>query len=135
MLNTLRHIVNNDDKWWKILLKYSKTFRHKIIDTKAVVDFFNTETGMNLTTVFNQYLRHAAIPKLQLRTKKGKLEFRWNVIEDKFNMPVDIKIKGKKHRLYPTNAWEKTKSNINKIEDIEVLTNDFYINVDLLKKL
>ena len=135
MLNTLRHIVDNDDKWWKILLKYSKTFRHKIIDTKAVVDFFNTETGMNLTTVFNQYLRYANIPKLELRKSKGKLEFRWKADESKFNMPVDIKIKQKKYRIYPTNAWEKTKSNINKIEDIEVLTNDFYINVDLLKKL
>ena len=135
MLNTLRHIVDNDDKWWKILLKYSKTFRHKIIDTKAVVDFFNTETGMNLTTVFNQYLRYANIPKLELRKSKGKLEFRWKADESKFNMPVDIKIKGKKYRLYPTNTWEKTKTNINKMEDIEVLTNDFYINVDLLKKL
>ena len=55
--------------------------------------------------------------------------------ESKFNMPVDIKIKEKKYRIYPTNAWEKIKSIINKIEDIEVLTNDFYINVDLLKKL
>lgn len=135
MLNTFRHIVDNDVKWWKILLKYSETFRHKIIDTKTVVDFFNTETGMNLTPVFNQYLRYANIPKLELRKSKGKLEFRWKVDESKFNMPVDIKIKDKKYRLYATNAWKKTKSNINKIEDIEVLTNDFYINVDLLKKL
>jgi aminopeptidase N len=135
MMNTLRHIIDNDDKWWKILLKYSETFRDKIIDTITVVDFFNTETGMNLTTVFNQYLRYANIPKLELRKSKGKLEFRWKADESIFNMPVDIKIKGKKYRLYPTNAWKKTKSNINKIEDIEVLTNDFYINVDLLKKL
>ena len=135
MLNTLRHIVDNDVKWWKILLKYSETFRHKIIDTKTVVDFFNTETVMNLTTVFNQYLRYSNIPELELRKSKGKLEFRWKADESKFNMPVDIKIKGKIYRLYPTNAWKKTKSNINKIEDIEVLTNDFYINVDLLKKL
>lgn len=130
MLNTLRHIVNNDDKWWNILLKYSETFRHKIIDTKTVVDFFNTETDMNLTNFFNQYLRYANIPKLELRKSKGKLEYRWKADESKFNMPVDIKIKGKKNRLYPTNFWKKTKSNINKIEDIEVLTNDYYINVD-----
>lgn len=130
MLNTLRHIVNNDYKWWNILLKYSETFRHKIIDTKTVVDFFNTETEMNLTNFFNQYLRYANIPKLELRKSKGKLEYRWKADESKFNMPVDIKIKGKKNRLYPTNFWKKTKSNINKIEDIEVLTNDYYINVD-----
>ena len=135
MLNTLRHIVDKDVKWWEILLKYSETFRHKIIDTKTVVDFFNTETGMNLTPVFNQYLRHAAIPKLQLRTKKGKLEFRWNVIEDKFNMPVDIKINRKKTRIYPIATWVSSKLKVNSLQNVEVLTNNFYINVDLLKKL
>ena len=135
MLNTLRHIVDNDAKWWKILLKYSETFRHKIIDTKTVVDFFNTETGMNLTPVFNQYLRYANIPKLELRKSKGKLEFRWKVDESKFNMPVDIKIKGKKYRLYPTKNWNNTKYKINNLKDVKLLTDNFYINVDLLKKL
>ena len=135
MLNTLRHIVDNDDKWWKILLKYSKTFRHKIIDTKTVVDFFNTETGMNLTTIFNQYLRYANIPILELRKSKGKLEFRWKADESKFNMPVDIKIKGKKYRLYPTKNWNNTKYKINNLKDVKLLTDNFYINVDLLKKL
>ena len=96
MLNTLRHVVNNDDKWWKILLKYSQTYHNKIIDTETVVTFFNTETGMNLTPIFNQYLRHAAIPKLEWRKTKGKLQLRWKTDETKFNMPVDIKIKGKK---------------------------------------
>ena len=135
MLNTLRHIVDNDDKWWKILLKYSKTFRHKIIDTKTVVDFFNTETGMNLTTIFNQYLRYANIPILELRKSKGKLEFRWKADESKFNMPVDIKIKGKKYRLYPTKNWNNTKYKINNLKDVKLLTDNFYINVDLPKKL
>ncbi|MEO5776154.1 MAG: M1 family metallopeptidase [Flavobacterium sp.] len=130
LLNTLRHIVNNDDKWWKMLLKYSETYRHKIIDTKTVVNFFNTETEMNLTPVFNQYLRHSAIPKLELRKTKGKLEFRWKTDEARFDMPVDVKIKGKKIRLNPTNTWNKTKYSINKIGDVEVQTNDFYIDID-----
>ena len=130
LLNTLRHVVNNDTKWWKMLLKYSKTFRYKIIDTETVIDFFNTETGMNLTPVFNQYLRYAAIPKLEWKKSKGKLALRWKTDETKFNMPVDIKIKGKKYRLYPTNTWHKTKYSISKTEDVEVLTNDFYISVN-----
>ena len=135
MLNTLRHIVDNDDKWWKILLKYSETYRHKIIDTETVVDFFNTETGMKLITVFNQYLRYANIPILELRKSKGKLEFRWKADESKFNMPVDIKIKGEKYRLYPTKNWNNTKYKINNLKDVKLLTDNFYINVDLLKKL
>ena len=129
-LNTLRHVLNDDVRWWKMFLKYSETFHNKIIDTETVVTFFNTETGMNLTPVFNQYLRHATIPKLELRKKKGKLGFRWKADETKFNMPVDIKIKSKKYRLYPTTNWNTTKYKINKLADVEMMTNDFYIDVN-----
>ena len=130
MLNTLRHIVNDDIKWWKLFLKYSETFRNKIIDNQTVINFFNKETRMNLTPVFNQYLKHTTIPKLEYRKTKGKLQYRWKADETKFNMPVDIKIKSKKYRLYPTNTWNTSKYKINKLEDVEVLTNDFYIDVN-----
>jgi len=33
--------------------------------TEDVVAYFNQHTGMNLTPIFNQYLRHAQIPRLE----------------------------------------------------------------------
>jgi aminopeptidase N len=129
-INTLRHVVNDDTKWWKMLAKYAETFRHKIIDTETVVRFFNEETGMDLTPVFNQYLRHSAVPKLELRISKGKLQSRWNADEDKFNMPVDLKIKGQKIRIYPVTTWTTSKIKINSLENVELLSDDFYINMD-----
>ncbi len=130
MLNTLRHIVNDDSKWWKLILDYANTFRHKIIDTQTVIEYFNKETGMNLTSVFNQYLRHTAIPKLEIRKTKSKLAFRWKTNETKFNMPIDIEIKGKKTRVYPTTTWTTSKFKINKLNDVAILTDDFFINVN-----
>jgi aminopeptidase N len=129
-LNTLRHVVNNDDKWWKLLLKFSGTFHHKIIDTKAVITFFNKETGMKLTPVFDQYLRHTQIPKLEMRMENGKLQFRWNADERKFAMPVGVKINGKSARITPTTSWKTSKFKVNSLKDVEVLTNDFYISVN-----
>lgn len=129
-INTLRHIVNNDDKWWKTLLKYSETFRHKIIDTETVVSFFNKETGMELTPIFNQYLRQAAIPVLELKKTKGKLAIRWKADEAKFNMPVDIRINGNKKRIYPVAVWKTTKFKIKSLKKVEVLSDDFYIDVN-----
>ena len=41
LLNTLRHVVNDDDKWWKIILKYSETFKKQIIDIYMLIAFFN----------------------------------------------------------------------------------------------
>ena len=129
LLNTLRHIVDNDEKWWTMLLKYSETYRHKIIDTETVIAFFNQETAMNLTPVFNQYLRYPAIPSLELRMKKNKLEFRWITTVTNFSMPIDIKIKDKKIRIIPKNDWTKSKLKINKLQDVEILKNNFYVNV------
>lgn len=130
LLNTLRHVINDDTKWWKILYKYSQVFRHKIIDTETVVSFFNKEAVMNLTPVFNQYLRYTAIPKLELKANKGKLEFRWKADVAQFNMPVDVKIKNKKYRLFPKDSWTVSKYKITKPEDVEVQTNDFFITVN-----
>ena len=130
LLNTLRHIVNDDTKWWKLILDYANTFRHKIIDTETVITYFNKETGINLTSIFNQYLRHAAIPKLEIRKTKSKLAFRWKTDETKFNMPIDIEIKGNKTRVYPTTTWTTSKFKINKLNDVAILTNDFFINVN-----
>ena len=129
LLNTLRHVINNDDLWWKIILKYSETYRHKIIDTETVISFFNKESGMNLTSIFNQYLRQTTIPVLLMRTNNNKLEYRWSASEPNFSMPIDIKTKGKEVRLTPTSEWKTSKIKINSLKEIEVLTNEFYVTV------
>jgi len=130
LLNTLRHIINDNLKWWSIFLDYSNTYRHKIINTETVITFFNKATGLHLTPIFNQYLRHAAIPKLALRKFKGKLEFRWIADEINFSMPIDIMIKEKKTRVYPTNTWTTSNIQIKNLNDVEFLINDFYININ-----
>jgi aminopeptidase N len=127
-INTLRHIVNNDEKWWKLILKYSETYRHKIIDTETVIDFFNATTGRNLTSVFNQYLRYTAIPKLEIRKAKKGIEYRWKVDEPNFMMPVDVVINNKLIRLEGTSSWKYTPNKVKSLGEIEVLKNKFYIN-------
>jgi aminopeptidase N len=128
MLNTIRHIINNDEKWWKIILDYSNTFKHKIIDTETVVSFFNKASGMDLTPVFNQYLRFTTIPTLDLKIVKNKLYYRWKATETNFNMPIDIIIKGKKTRILPTTTWKKSELSVKSLSNIVVLKNDFLVD-------
>lgn len=131
MLNTLRHIVNDDAKWWAMILKYSETFRKKIIDTETVVDFFNKESGMNLTPVFNQYLRYKHIPVLELKMCNGKLCSRWKTDLKDFAMPVDVMVNNKQIRLYPTTEWsEKPLEGVGNTNDVEVMIKEFFIKVE-----
>ena len=130
LLNTLRSIVNDDTKWWALILKYSQTFKKQIIDTPIVIGFFNKETGLNLTSVFNQYLSYGPIPVLQLNLKGKELEYRWQADEPNFEMPVDIIVKGKIIRLTPTGSWQTQKIKAGDLKDIEPATTRFYIKVE-----
>jgi len=128
MLNTIRHILNDDEKWWKLILDYSNTFKHKIIDTEIVVAYFNEKTGLNLTSVFNQYLRYTKIPKLEMKIDNFKLCYRWNAPEPNFEMPVDIKFKGEKIRINATSKWIKSRIVVESLKDIEIQKNDFLVD-------
>ncbi|HLN95043.1 MAG TPA: M1 family metallopeptidase [Flavobacterium sp.] len=129
MLNTIRNIINDDGKWWSLLYDFSTTFRHKIINTETVVRFFNEKTGMDLTRVFNQYLRHKEIPVLELRRSGEFVEYRWDATEPGFDMPVDISWNGKTVRLTPTSEWKLVKLKISGINAIDVQVQRFLVNV------
>ncbi len=127
MLNTLRHVINDDAKWWAIILKYSETYRHKIIDTETVIAFFNKESGMNLTPIFNQYLRYTTIPGFEMKIEKGKLAYKWNAEEKDFNMPLEVTIADKTIRLTPTTEWQQSKIKITTLDEVVVANNKFYV--------
>lgn len=130
LLNTLRHVINDDAKWWKMLLKYSETYRHKIIDTPTVIAFFNAESGRNLSPIFNQYLKHTNIPLIEVRklANSSNYEYRWKTDEAHFEMPVEFQIRNKKIRLEATNSWKTLHLAHSKNTDQLIITNLFYIN-------
>ncbi|MGL2963477.1 M1 family metallopeptidase [Flavobacterium sp. RSB2_4_14] len=127
MLNTVRHVINDDTKWWKLLFDYYNTFKYKIIDSETVINFFNKESGMNLTPIFNHYLQKTTIPKLDLKITKGKLDCRWTDVDTSFTMPIDVIINNKTIRIDPKSEWTSTKIKIRDIKKVQVLTNHFYV--------
>jgi len=132
MLNTMRHIINDDTKWWKLIYDYSTNFKKQIIETATVVDFFNKESGRNLTPVFNQYLRYAKIPVLQLKLDGKNLQYRWVTDEPDFTMPIEVAVNGKNIRLEATNNWQSTATEATSLTDVQPADKKFYIKVEKL---
>ncbi|UNY97975.1 M1 family metallopeptidase [Zhouia spongiae] len=130
MLNTIRHIVDNDEKWWKILRSYSEHFKHQIVTTKDVVTYFEKESGLRLKPVFDQYLRYADIPILEFQQNGKNLLYRWKADVDNFDMPVDIIQEGKEVRLKPSKSWKKLKRT--GLNDLKVKRSEFFIKVKYL---
>jgi aminopeptidase N len=106
ILNTLRTAVDDDKKWWNILKKFTKTYRHKIIESKDVIQFFSEETSWDLKPFFEQYLSKTSIPILELRTDGEILKYRFTNTIDQFNFPIHLLIAGQKTNLYPSTSWQ-----------------------------
>ncbi|WP_282017599.1 M1 family metallopeptidase [Salegentibacter mishustinae] len=132
LLNTIRSIYDNDELWWKTLKDYTETYKHQIIDTETTENFFDEATEVDLQPIFDQYLRHTDLPKLQFRKKEGKTQARWIADVEDFKMPVDIFIDGKEIRITPTDEWGDLKENI-ALNKIEVNDLEFYIKTSYKK--
>ena len=92
MLNTLRSVIDDDAKWFADIHDFYQQFKYQTIMTEDVVAWWNQRTGMNLTPFFNEYLRHAALPMLELKfdRAKGTVAYRWSADEAGFAMPIKI---------------------------------------------
>jgi aminopeptidase N len=129
-LNTLRSVIDDDARWWKAVRDYSIRFRYRNIMTEDLVKFFNEHTGMNLTPIFDQYLRHPALPVLELRFQEGdgKIDYRWKAEVKEFAMPVKVRSGTDWQLIKPTTDWKTMKSKLKK-EEFEIATDRYYVGV------
>lgn len=132
-LNTLRSVVDNDTRWWKVLRDYCKKFKYQNIMTEDVVAFFNKGTGKNLTPIFDQYLRHSALPVLELKFQEsdGSVSYRWKADVKDFAMPIKVGSKANWQTIQPTTDWKTMKTSLKKGE-FEVATDLYYIEISKL---
>ena len=132
MLHTIRQIVNDDEKWRSILRGLNATFYHQTVTTQQIEDYMSQQAGINLSKVFDQYLRNSPIPVFEYRIKGKKLNYRWVNCVDGFDMTVKGKVKseGRDTRavevLYPTTHWKSMK--VQKGASVEIDPN-FYVEV------
>ncbi len=128
MINTLRSVVDDDRRWWALLHDFYQHFKYQNILTEDVVGYFNEQTGMNLTPIFDQYLRHADIPTLELKFDAGGVAYRWKADESKFAMPVRVGNKERWETIHPTTEWKSMKTPLSE-EEFAVATDLYYIKV------
>lgn len=130
LLNIVRTIINDDEKWRGILRGLNKTFYHQTVTYDDIVDYICKESGIDLKPVFAQYLKYTNIPILEFMVVRGKLCCRWQANVKGFNMPVRVRIKGGEYQFIkpgtdfkPVNIDGLTKDNV------EVDTFNYYIGV------
>jgi aminopeptidase N len=130
LLNMVRTIINDDEKWRSILRGLNKTFYHQTVTYDDIVNYINDKAGIDLSPVFTQYLKTKNLPILEFMQSRGKLFCRWNADEPDFKMPVRVRLKGGEYQfITPSTSFRPVTIEGATKENIEVDTFNYYIGV------
>jgi len=125
MLHTIRQIINNDEKWRSILRGLNKDFWHQTVTTAQIESYISQKSGIDLSKVFDQYLRNTQIPVLQYKTDGKILSFKYDKTVKGFAMPLRVNLNGKEVAITPTEELQ-TFTFGEEIKTVEVNRN-FYV--------
>lgn len=103
MLHTIRQVINNDEKFRQILRGLNKDFYHQTVTTEQIESYINAKSGIDFSSVFNQYLRTIKIPTLEYSQTGETLKFRYTNVVKNFKLP--IRIDGEQ-TITPTEDWQ-----------------------------
>ncbi|MFT4831319.1 MAG: aminopeptidase N [Psychroserpens sp.] len=108
ILHTLRQLLEDDDKWREILRGLNSEFYHQTVTTQQIENYLSTQTGIDLTAYFNQFLRTTKIPMLEYKLEGKELNYRYTDIVEDFDMPVLMHLDDKKLWIFPSKEWKTT---------------------------
>ena len=128
MLHTIRQIVNDDAKWLSILRGLNADFWHQTVTTEQIESYISTKAGIDLSKVFDQYLRTTNIPLLKYSVSGKTLSFQYERVVNGFAMPLRVNINGKETGITPSEV-KQTLEYSEEIKTFEVNRN-FYIETD-----
>lgn len=120
LLHHIREMIGNDSLFRAILIGLNNDFRHRTVDSKQVEAYFSQKAQLNLSLVFDQYLRSTTIPVLEYQIDRGKIRLRFRNCIDNFQMPV----RWGQRQLTITTQW--TETTIDEDSDPQQLDGNYY---------
>ncbi len=133
LLHTIRQLAKDDEVWRQTLRGLNEEFYHSTVTTKEIEDYISKSIEINLSKVFDQYLRDVRVPIFEYEIIEGELFYRWNNVIDGFDMPIEVIIDGKNTILYPKLEFKKLPIKnlfINVDDNYYIFTKDLKIITD-----
>lgn len=131
LIHTLRSILKNDVLFFEILRGIQKDFALKTVTSRDIESYISKRSGIDLSSIFDQYLRTTKVPELAYFFQEGKLNYRWNNVVEGFNMPVGVALKGGNMSIKPSDKWQRLLLKDADDANFKVDTVNFYISAKL----
>ncbi len=133
LLHTIRQLAKDDEVWRQTLRGLNEEFYHSTVTTKEIEEYISMRIGIDLSKVFDQYLRDYRVPIFEYEIDGGELQYRWNDVIDGFDMPIEVIVDGENQILNPSNEFKKIPIKnlyINVDDDYYVFTKDLKIVIN-----
>lgn len=130
VVHMIRQIINDDEQFRMLLRDINSNYFHQTVSSHELEEYIIKKTGINFTSLFDQYLRTTQIPKLEYKISKNKLSYRYSNCNQNFSMPVKINA-DKEIWIKPNTNWQ-TLQLTSKINSITIDRN-FYLNLEKFK--
>lgn len=136
MLQTFRHVINNDSLFFSILRGLQNRFKYSSTYTNQVLNYINTKAGKDYSTFFEQYLYRPNPPVFEYTIKQqGKstiVRYRWFGVSKDFNMPLKVTSEVKDSMktyitITPKWEWQNIKLDNLNPSDFSVDLDEFYV--------
>jgi aminopeptidase N len=138
MLHAIRHGMDNDELFRKILRGLNKDFYHQTVTTQQIESYISEKAGFDYSKVFDQYLRTTQIPTLEfyVAPDSTRVYYHWVNCVKGFNMPLVLKNEKATLRIIPDEAWKSLslKSYEGILFDSTAIVKMYYINVTPVQK-
>ncbi len=112
MIHLIRQVVNNDELFRAMLVGLNTTFYHKTVTTAQIEEYIAMKLKLNLSPIFNQYIRTTQIPLLEYKIERKKIKYRWINTVPNFELPIKVGLSSKDSSeivIKVTNDWQKLK--------------------------
>ena len=104
MLHTIRQLVSNDSIFCLMLREMNAKYYHQTVTSDEIEQFMSDYLKMDLSLVFDQYLRTKNPPTLEVKYCRNHIKYRWVDCVKGFDMPIYFDQYGK---CVASSKWKK----------------------------
>lgn len=136
ILQTIRHSINNDSLFRKILIGLNKDFYHQTVSTSQVENYISNKSNFNFGKVFDQYLRNPQIPTFNYNYDSTQqiLTYQYKNCIVGFNLPINVSYNNTNITLLPMDYEPKKRllkiENFNIDSFIKTIQDNYYLKIE-----
>ncbi|MBV9988547.1 MAG: M1 family metallopeptidase [Chitinophagaceae bacterium] len=132
MLHSIRHAMNDDEKFRQMLRFLNKKFYHQTVTAEDIQKVVSDYFGSSVQKIFDQYLRTTQIPVFEysVSADKSSLSYRYTNCVEGFNLPLVLKTERGVMVLGPESGkWNTKELRPGDLAALNTIEKNYYVTV------